>query len=112
MRALTLAAAGLALLAGTGCGRNGNPPAQTRQPAPPPAAASAPSGGAAQPPPATPHGPPAVITVDSEMQRELDKRELAQRLRDYSAMAGTNSPFALSEQEIDSLTNQRNPVLN
>jgi hypothetical protein len=105
---------GLLLLAGCG-GDEARPPTRHDYPAldesppppPPPLDVSAPS----EQPSARPSEPPAEVTGDGWVQRQEQKAELVKRLREYSAKAAPDDPFALTEEQIKAISKHDNPVL-
>lgn len=53
-----------------------------------------------------------IIKDDVGLQGEIKKIELIEQLREYSSQVGTNNPFALTEEEIEEISNLNNPKFN
>ena len=100
---------GLALVAGCREDAPRQPDPRAARAAPPQAksltspAADA-SSGQTQEPEADGAGAPPLITGESWMQRELSKQEHLRLLREYSAKADPDDPFALTEEKINALS--------
>lgn len=120
---------GLIILSGGGCGGEADSPAEiqgqrakysypalNKSPLPPPPPANHSKTEVDSSPRALFSSKPnqsRAITKDYVgLQGEIEKMELIKQLREHSAQIGTNSPFYLTEKEIEEIANLDNPVLN
>ena len=103
---------GIMLLSGCGEGdvhtpENSRTPPVLSEEQPPPSPVSDDDG---QPAEVDRDNPPAMITEDGWVQRQLQMDEQVRSLREYAAKADPDDPFAMTEAEIEAFSKLDNPV--